>query len=534
MDRSQPPLHPAEARTAERRRRRERRLKGGLVGYMGKYFLLFCALVVFIAAVDLVLYVAIAVYAMQGASEEVVGPTQLSAQVCESLEADGTGGYSLAPEMERFLDGEGVWGFLMAADGSVVWTSKSAPPDAQLPETPQDVALIAHYGTLQGRPAFVYTPANNPITGDDGTPLSDDALAGVENVGRDTLLVLVYPKGSRVTFPTASFTSSSFDAIGRSIAFILLVDLAIVFVAYVLSRRSVVKSVKPLSDGIGKLAKGEPVSVQAGGDLADIADDVNAASDVIRAKDSARANWISGVSHDIRTPLSTVMGYADRIAENPDVPQRSRVEASIIRAQSMKMRDLVEDLNLASKLEYDLQPVNLEPLHPAALLRATVAEFVDAADPDLYGFEVDVDARAQNVSFEADRRLLGRAVRNLLQNAVTHNPHGCRIRASMGIADARGISFPERPGAHGVSAAWYVRVADDGCGVSAAELESLQHGPASLGDAASRRADGIASHGLGLLLVRGIAQVHGGTVLFASDGPGEGFSATLAFPLAEA
>lgn len=291
--------------------------------------------------------------------------------------------------------------------------------------------------------------------------------------------------------------------------------------------------------------------LDAHGDLADIADDVNAASDIIRAKDAARANWISGVSHDIRTPLSMVMGYADRIAENPAVPERSRTEASIIRAQSMKMRDLVEDLNLASKLEYDLQPVGSDPLSPAALVRATAAEFMDATDPALYSLDVDVDPRAQHVIFEADRRLLGRAVRNLLQNAVSHNPQGCSIVVSLGIADASGIDFPASPrnasqpncagrkawqhrclsGHDSVSTAWYVRVSDDGVGMDAAELVVLQNGPASLGDAAQQRGDGFASHGLGLLLVRGIARVHGGTVLFASEGKGRGFSATLAFPL---
>lgn len=585
MDRSAPPTPPAAARAAGRERRRARRHRGGFVGFIGKYFLLFCLLVMVIVVVDLFLYVAVTIYGMQGSADETTGPTQLSTRVCAALERQDDGSWELSPDMEARLDQEGVWAFLLDAEGDVAWKSKSMPDDAALPQTAQDVALIAHYGSLQSRPAFVYTPADNAIVdaSDADTPQSDDSAEGEANVGSDTLLVLTYPEGSRVVFPTTSFTQAAFGSLGTGIAVILLADLAILFVAYAVSRRSMFRSIEPISDGIGKLAKGEPVSLEAQGDLADIADDVNAASDVIRAKDNARANWISGVSHDVRTPLSMVMGYADRIAENPEVPERSRTEASIIRAQSMKMRDLVEDLNLASKLEYDLQPMDPEALSPAALLRATVAEFADAADPDLYELDVDVDARAEHVRFRADRRLLGRAVRNLLQNAVTHNPQGCRIAVSLGIADASGLSFPARSDrascetskAHdkgtppassertgGKSArteddgktkrrarfgggrrdeetahagtAWYVRVADDGVGVPADVLVTLQNGPASLGDAAQRRGDGIAAHGLGLLLVRGITRVHGGTVLFASDGVGKGFSATLAFPFDQA
>lgn len=529
MKRPSSPVHPDQARTQERARRRERRRSGGITVFLGKYFLLFCALLFAIVVVDFVLYVAIAIYGMQGGADETTGPTQLSTRVCASLEHEEDG-WRLAPEMEERLDAEGVWGFLMAADGSVVWTSKGTPEDAVLPATAQDIALVAHYGSLDGHPAFVYTPTDNPIidASDSETPQSDDSAAGESNVGADTLLVLVYPEDSRVVFPTTSFSGSSFASLGAGAAIILFVDLAILFVAYVISRRSVVKGIEPISEGIGKLAKGEPASVEARGDLADIASDVNAASDVIRAKDSARANWISGVSHDVRTPLSMVMGYADRIADDETVPERARTEASIIRAQSMKMRDLVEDLNLASHLEYDLQPMHPEELSPAALTRAAVAEFADSVDPALYELSLDVDPRAADVRFRADKRLLGRALRNLLQNAATHNPDGCRIDVSLGIGDARAVAFPDgaRPGT-----AWYVRVADDGAGVDAAELVELQNGPASLGDAAQRRGDGIAAHGLGLLLVRGIARANGGTVLFASEGPNTGFAATLVFPL---
>lgn len=529
MKRGAAPVHPAEARAQERARRRERRRTGGIAVFVGKYFLLFCALLFAIVVVDLVLYVAIALYGMQGGADETTGPTQLATRACASLELEDDG-WRLAPEMEERLDTEGVWCFLMAADGSVVWTSKGKPDDAVLPATAQDVALMAHYGSLDGRPAFVYTPADNPIVDSEGVEeqQSDDSLAGEANVGSDTLLVLVYPEDSRVVFPATSFSGSAFASLGASVAVILFVDLAILFVAYVVSRRSLVKGIEPISEAIGRLAKGEPASVEARGDLADIASDVNAASDVIRAKDSARANWISGVSHDVRTPLSMVMGYADRIAEDPGVPDRARTEASIIRAQSVKMRDLVEDLNLASHLEYDLQPMRLEEVSPSSLARTAVAEFVDGVDPALYEVSLDADPRAASVRLRADRRLLCRALRNLLQNAVTHNPQGCRIQVSLGVGDASAVALPNGPQ---TGCAWYVRVVDDGVGVGAVELAELQSGPASLGDAAQRRGDGIAAHGLGLLLVRGIARAHGGTVLFASEGRGAGFAATLALPL---
>ena len=62
------------------------------------------------------------------------------------------------------------------------------------------------------------------------------------------------------------------------------------------------------------------------------------------------------VSHDIRTPLSMVMGYAGQIEDNESLPESERKKARIIRQQSTKMKNLINDLNLASKLEYNMQP----------------------------------------------------------------------------------------------------------------------------------------------------------------------------------
>ena len=77
-------------------------------------------------------------------------------------------------------------------------------------------------------------------------------------------------------------------------------------------------------------------------------------------RDRARTEWISGVSHDIRTPLSLVLGYSNLLEEQACTDEKIRKEASVIRQESLKIRDLIEDLNLTSKLEYHMQPLRME------------------------------------------------------------------------------------------------------------------------------------------------------------------------------
>ena len=67
--------------------------------------------------------------------------------------------------------------------------------------------------------------------------------------------------------------------------------------------------------------------------------------------ESMRANLLRAVSHDIRTPLSMVMGYAGQLEADPVLPPRRRAQAAIIRRQSQTIRDLVNDLNLTMRLQ---------------------------------------------------------------------------------------------------------------------------------------------------------------------------------------
>lgn len=81
----------------------------------------------------------------------------------------------------------------------------------------------------------------------------------------------------------------------------------------------------------------------------------------------ARANWIAGVSHDIRTPLSMVMGYAGQLASSSCLETEDRKKAIMIMKQSERMKNLINDLNLASKLEYNMQPIKKKRKTPLAL-----------------------------------------------------------------------------------------------------------------------------------------------------------------------
>lgn len=206
-----------------------------------------------------------------------------------------------------------------------------------------------------------------------------------------------------------------------------------------------------------------------------------------QVRDEARAGWINGVSHDIRTPLSVVMGYAAQIEEDKALPPDRRRQAGAIRAQSQVIRDLVNDLNLTMRLDCEMQALRKERIQPAALLRRTAADFLNGGLAE--GFSVEVELPSVPLpEIEADEFLLRRAVNNLLTNCVRHNAPGCAIRIGARAENGKVVIWVE-----------------GGQQADERAVPSRQWEP-----------DGGAAHGTGLKLVAQIAEAHGGQARFFS------------------
>ena len=209
-----------------------------------------------------------------------------------------------------------------------------------------------------------------------------------------------------------------------------------------------------------------------------------------RVRDAARSDWINGVSHDIRTPLSVVMGYAAQLEAAPDLPPAHRQQAAAIRAQSQSIRDLVNDLNLTMRLDCEMQALRRETLQPVAFLRQVAADFLNGGMAEGFAFSIDLPA-APLPEIEADPFLLRRAVNNLLTNCVRHNAPGCAIGMGAAAADGELVLWVE--------------------GGTLADTPSPPLEP-----------DGGAAHGTGLRLVAQIAAAHGGSAAFHRGPPYRG------------
>ena len=405
-------------------------------------------------------------------------PANMLEAVATDLSASG-----ISEETEQELNGNHIWAMLLDANGACDW-SVFLPEEIPTQYTIQDVAVFSK-GYLQDYPVFVRNT-------------------------EDGLLVLGYPKDSFMKLTGNYFPIRAVRLFPLFVTGILAMDILLLFLVYYFSKRRISKNTEPIMTSIKTLSTGKPVNLSVRGELSEIADSVNQASQVLSRQNQARANWISGVSHDIRTPLSMIMGYAGRIADDKAASGNIQQEAEIIRAQSTKIKDLVQDLNLVSQLEYEMQPLHKEPVRLSKLLRSYTADLLNAGIPEKYTLETEISKDAETVVMECDARLISRAINNLVQNSIHHNPQGCTICLRLTCSDAS-ISLA---------------IADNGVGLSAEKLRELEEKPHYM-ESTNERLD--LRHGLGLLLVRQIVEAHGGGMKIESASQ-SGYQTVLSFP----
>jgi PAS domain S-box-containing protein len=222
--------------------------------------------------------------------------------------------------------------------------------------------------------------------------------------------------------------------------------------------------------------------------------------------DQMQGDFLSLVSQELRNPLTAVLGFAQLLGR-PEIAEDPTKRARTVRAlesRTQEMAAVVDDLLLASRIERGELRLRREPTDLATLVTETVTRF-EQFQPR-HRFLIDVDTRIPPV--DVDPRRIGQALTNLLSNAVKYSPGSEDVRVSA-VPDGDQI---------------VVSVADKGEGIPGVDLERVfdrfYKGGASKGEPGA---------GLGLFLVRMIAEAHGGSVTVVSK-PKKGSTFTIRLP----
>jgi signal transduction histidine kinase len=224
--------------------------------------------------------------------------------------------------------------------------------------------------------------------------------------------------------------------------------------------------------------------------------------------DKLKDDFIAIASHELRTPLGVILGYAAILREEAGGESSEHAEAVLNSAQ--RLRALIEDMTHLHLMGGAAEGLQLKQADLRGLLEgacASVGEMLAASESEL---ETRLPEEPLVASVDAPRVQL--ALANLLNNAIRFNAPRAHIEAEL---------------LHRGREAWF-RVSDQGIGLAADELERVFDPFYQVEDHMTRRHEGL---GLGLSIVRGIAEAHHGRAWAESTGPGRGTTFTLTIPL---
>ncbi len=229
-----------------------------------------------------------------------------------------------------------------------------------------------------------------------------------------------------------------------------------------------------------------------------------------REAENLKSTFISVISHELKTPVSLIKGYAGTLARTdvtPD-PDFVRESAEIIVEEADRLTELIDNLLDASRIQTGALSMDPQPVDIAAVAQKTVERFRTQTDRHQFILDFPDDLPLAL----ADERRLRQVFDNLISNAIKYSPRGGKITIGALRREDKIMAF----------------VQDEGVGISEEELDAIFESFYRVDSSLRRSTQGA---GLGLFLVKAIVQAMGGDVWVQSR-PGQGSAFYFTLPIA--
>ncbi len=248
-------------------------------------------------------------------------------------------------------------------------------------------------------------------------------------------------RGNDVFFVLNSFITP-IESTARTLSYLLIIIGCIMIVLSVVLTlvlsRTVTRPITDISKSAKMLAKGRyDVNFEGGSyrEINELADTLNYAASELSRVDTLRSELIANTSHDLRTPLTMITGYAEimRDIEGENTPEN----AQIIIDESKRLTSLVNDMLEISKLENGTANINYETFDVTEAISLELQKYGELCRRE--GYILNFDA-PQHVTVRTDRSKLIRALLNLVNNALTYTGEDKTVTIKQDVYNANGVN----------------------------------------------------------------------------------------------
>ncbi|WP_321833032.1 sensor histidine kinase [Clostridium butyricum] len=231
----------------------------------------------------------------------------------------------------------------------------------------------------------------------------------------------------------------------------LIIDAIIALIFGYLFSRKLTKPISEIITNIDILSKGNYNSyTKEKGIYKAVFENINDLSSTLRENEnqrkeleSMREEWLANITHDIKTPLASIQGYAEIISDKDYEFTRDEMQeyTEIIYSKSKYIRELVDELNLSTRLKNNALSLNKQNTNLVALLRNVVIDILN--DSRYENRNIEFNSNIDVIEKEVDVMLLKRALTNLIFNAVVHNNESVEVKVEIKKIDKINISIKD-------------------------------------------------------------------------------------------
>jgi signal transduction histidine kinase len=264
--------------------------------------------------------------------------------------------------------------------------------------------------------------------------------------------------------------------------------------------RSITKSVMVLENATRRIAEGEldlAVDAKGSNEITSLTNSLNKMRNDLKEEELRRYRFIMGITHDLKTPLTLIKGYAEAIEDG--IAEDTADSTGIIAAKADQLEGMINDLIDFVRMDTGEWRSQLKQVAIADFLQDTAKAMTADAELLRHQFLPDI-ALPENFAVPMDERMVLRALENLVNNAIRYTPDDSIIRLSASLKED----------------AVLLTISDNGPGIDKEDLphifEMFYRG------SSSRREQGM---GLGLAVVKWVVDSHGWSISVSSE-PGKG------------
>ncbi|WP_326513900.1 HAMP domain-containing sensor histidine kinase [Clostridium intestinale] len=278
----------------------------------------------------------------------------------------------------------------------------------------------------------------------------------------------------------------------------------------------ITKIINRISISIKSIEKRSYTSAMSKGIFQDVFESLDGLDTEIKTSDKLKENtekmrkeWIANITHDLKTPLSPIKGYAEVLSENKPVSEELIKKYSKVTLKNVSyMESLIDDLKLTYQLDNAIVPLQCIEQNFIRFLKESIIDVLN--NPEYEERIIHFDYEKENIVFYFDRKLMTRAFQNLIINAFAHGNNDTEISIRVTIFNNT----------------LQIIISDNGNGMNTYEVNNLFQ-RYYRGTNTEKK---MAGTGLGLAITKSITEAHGGNISVESE-VGIGTNFKIYFPL---